>query len=159
MRGGMTASLRQSLHTIVRRIKRRPPLSEWGRARLPDRRRHRRLSARVSVAASRRLGLSAFAFRLRRDKSRNWTPALSSVPRLLLLYQSPRVKKPSGNLARATQRHWFKRKMPMTLVLVMAFNISVALALGFVFGRIYQIRSDELGRRVEPPPVARTPQP
>jgi hypothetical protein len=49
--------------------------------------------------------------------------------------------------------------MPMTLVLVMAFNISVALALGFVFGRIYQIRSDELGRRVEPPPVARIPQP
>jgi hypothetical protein len=45
----------------------------------------------------------------------------------------------------------------MTLVLVMAFNISVALALGFVFGRIYQIRSDELGRRVEPPPVARIP--
>jgi hypothetical protein len=46
----------------------------------------------------------------------------------------------------------------MTLVLVMAFNISVALALGFVFGRIYQIRS-ELGRRVEPPPVAHIPQP
>jgi hypothetical protein len=33
--------------------------------------------------------------------------------------------------------------MPM-LVLVMAFNILVALALGFVFGRIYQIRRDEL---------------
>jgi hypothetical protein len=47
----------------------------------------------------------------------------------------------------------------MTLVLVVAFNISVALVLGFVFGRIYQIRSDELGRRVEPPPVARIPQP
>jgi hypothetical protein len=47
----------------------------------------------------------------------------------------------------------------MTLMLVMAFNISVALVLGFVFGRIYQIRSDELGRRVEPPPVARIPQP
>ena len=28
----------------------------------------------------------------------------------------------------------------MTLVLVMAFNISVALGLGFVLGRIYQIR-------------------
>ena len=39
----------------------------------------------------------------------------------------------------------------MTLVLVMAFNISVALALGFVLGRIYQIRSDELERRAEPP--------
>jgi integral membrane sensor domain MASE1 len=37
-----------------------------------------------------------------------------------------------------------KRKMPMTLVLVMVFNILVALALGFVFGRIYQIRRHEL---------------
>ena len=34
----------------------------------------------------------------------------------------------------------------MTLVLVMAFNISVALGLGFVLGRIYQIRRDELER-------------
>jgi hypothetical protein len=40
-----------------------------------------------------------------------------------------------------------KRKMPMTLVLVMIFNILVALALGFVLGRIYQIRRDELERR------------
>jgi hypothetical protein len=40
------------------------------------------------------------------------------------------------------------------LVLVMVFNILVALALGLVLGRIYQIRRDELGRRVEPPPVA-----
>jgi hypothetical protein len=47
----------------------------------------------------------------------------------------------------------------MTLVLVMVFNILVALALGFLFGRIYQIRRDELGRRVEPPPVARVPVP
>jgi hypothetical protein len=44
--------------------------------------------------------------------------------------------------------------MPM-LVLVMVFNISVALALGFTLGRIYQIRSDELKRRAEPPPIAR----
>ena len=40
----------------------------------------------------------------------------------------------------------------MTLVLVMAFNILVALGLGFVLGRIYQIRRYELERRVEPPP-------
>ena len=40
------------------------------------------------------------------------------------------------------------------LALVMAFNISVALALGFVIGRIYQIRSDELERRVKPPRTA-----
>ena len=41
------------------------------------------------------------------------------------------------------------------LVLVMVFNISVALVLGFTIGRIYQIRLDQLERRVEPPPVAR----
>jgi hypothetical protein len=43
------------------------------------------------------------------------------------------------------------------LVLVMAFNILVALALGFVLGRIYQIRCNELDRRVEPPPVVYVP--
>jgi hypothetical protein len=37
--------------------------------------------------------------------------------------------------------------MPKTLVLVMIFNILVALALGFVFGRIYQIRRYELEQR------------
>jgi hypothetical protein len=37
--------------------------------------------------------------------------------------------------------------MPMTLVLVMVFNILVAFVLGFVFGRIYQIRRAELERR------------
>jgi hypothetical protein len=47
--------------------------------------------------------------------------------------------------------------MPMTLVLVMAFNISVALALGFVIGRIYQIRSNGLERRAEPPRAAYVP--
>ena len=41
------------------------------------------------------------------------------------------------------------------LVLIMVFNTSCALALGFTLGRIYQIRSDELKRRAEPPPVAR----
>jgi len=46
----------------------------------------------------------------------------------------------------------------MILVLVMAFNTSVALALGFVLGRIYQIRFDLLERRAEPP-VAGIPQP
>ena len=56
-------------------------------------------------------------------------------------------------------RNWFKRKMPMILVLVMAFNISVALALGFVIGRIYQMRSDELERRVKPPRTAYIPSP
>ena len=49
--------------------------------------------------------------------------------------------------------------MPMTLVLVMAFTTFTALGLGFVVGRIYQIRRDELERRAEPPPVALIPQP
>ena len=35
----------------------------------------------------------------------------------------------------------------MTLIPVMVFNIFVAFALGFVLGRIYQIRRDELERR------------
>jgi hypothetical protein len=49
----------------------------------------------------------------------------------------------------------------MTLVVVMAFNILVALGLGFVLGRIYQIRRDELERRdgFALPPTARIPQP
>jgi len=53
-----------------------------------------------------------------------------------------------------------KRKMLMTLVLVI-FNILVALALGFVLGRIYQIRRDELEYRdgLTLPPTTRTPQP
>ena len=45
----------------------------------------------------------------------------------------------------------------MTLVLVMAFNILVALGLGFVLGRLYQIRSDELERRAESPRTAYIP--
>jgi hypothetical protein len=48
--------------------------------------------------------------------------------------------------------------MPM-LVLVMVFNISIALVLGFTIGRIYQIRRNELERRVGPPPVAHVPRP
>jgi hypothetical protein len=53
-----------------------------------------------------------------------------------------------------------KRKMPMILVPVMIFNVLVALGLGFVFGRIYQIRRDELERRdgFTLPPTARIPQ-
>ena len=47
----------------------------------------------------------------------------------------------------------------MTLVLLMAFEISVALVLGFVVGRIYQIRRDELERGFTQPPTARIPQP
>ena len=45
------------------------------------------------------------------------------------------------------------------LVLLMVVEISVALALGFLVGRIYQIRSDELDRGFTLPPTARIPQP
>jgi hypothetical protein len=47
--------------------------------------------------------------------------------------------------------------MPMTLILVMAFNIFCALGLGFGLGRIYQIRRDELERGAEPPRTAYIP--
>ena len=49
----------------------------------------------------------------------------------------------------------------MTLVLVMIFNILVALGVGFVLGRIYQIRRDELERRdgFTLPRTAHIPQP
>jgi len=49
----------------------------------------------------------------------------------------------------------------MTLVLVMVFNILVAFVLGFVFGRIYQIRRAELERRdgFALPPTAHRPHP
>ena len=46
----------------------------------------------------------------------------------------------------------------MTGMLVMLFEILPALALGFVMGRIWQIRRDELDRRnFKVPPVARIP--
>ena len=49
----------------------------------------------------------------------------------------------------------------MILVLMMAFEISLALALGFVLGRIYQIRHHELERHdgFALPHTARIPQP
>jgi hypothetical protein len=52
--------------------------------------------------------------------------------------------------------------MPMFWVMVTVFEISVALALGFIVGRIYQIRCDELVGRdggFTAPPVARIPRP
>ncbi len=48
----------------------------------------------------------------------------------------------------------------MTLILLAAFEIVVALALGFVLGRIWQIRRNELEQRgFATPPVARIPRP
>jgi len=48
----------------------------------------------------------------------------------------------------------------MTLVLVMVFQISVAMAIGFVLGRIWQIRCDleqERAGHFTAPPIARIP--
>jgi hypothetical protein len=47
----------------------------------------------------------------------------------------------------------------MTLILLMVFEIGVALALGFVLGRIYQIRRYELERGFTLPPAAHIPRP
>ncbi len=48
----------------------------------------------------------------------------------------------------------------MTLVMLAAFNAVVALALGFVLGRIWQIRYYELERGgFTTPPVAHIPRP
>jgi hypothetical protein len=79
------------------------------------------------------------------------------APALLLFPKSPRENGPV-TFAQATYRHWPERNTPM-LVLVMVFNITVALVLGFTIGRIYQILRDELERRAELPPVAHVPRP
>jgi hypothetical protein len=50
----------------------------------------------------------------------------------------------------------------MILALVMVFQISVAMAVGFVLGRIWQIRCDLEEQRdvgVMAPPIARIPHP
>jgi hypothetical protein len=50
----------------------------------------------------------------------------------------------------------------MTLLLVMVFQISVAMAIGFVLGRIWQIRCDLEEQRdggFSAPPIARIPHP
>jgi hypothetical protein len=49
----------------------------------------------------------------------------------------------------------------MIMTLVVTFAILAALAIGFVSGRIWQIRCDEVTRRegFAPPPIARIPLP
>jgi hypothetical protein len=52
--------------------------------------------------------------------------------------------------------------MPMTWWLLMVFEISVAMAIGFVLGRIWQIRCDfeqQRGGGFVAPPIARIPRP
>jgi len=73
---------------------------------------------------------------------------------------APRVSCQKG-LSNPEVRGWWpwpKGESPMSLAMVMAFEILAALALGFVIGRIWQIRRDELDRRnFKVPPVARIP--
>ncbi len=50
----------------------------------------------------------------------------------------------------------------MTLMLLMVVEIGVAMAIGFIFGRIWQIRCDLEQQRAggfTAPPIARIPQP
>jgi len=55
-----------------------------------------------------------------------------------------------------------KGKMPMVLVLITLFEVSLAMVIGFVLGRIWQIRCDLEQERVggfTAPPTARIPPP
>jgi hypothetical protein len=55
-----------------------------------------------------------------------------------------------------------ERNTPMPLVLLTVFEISVAMAIGFILGRIWQIRSDLEQQRscnFTVPPIARIPRP
>jgi hypothetical protein len=54
------------------------------------------------------------------------------------------VRDANGPVTFARQRSGIgpERNMPMTLVLLMVFEMSVAIAIGFVLGRIWQIRCD-----------------
>ena len=65
----------------------------------------------------------------------------------------PFARRPGLLFAQAGKEH------AVTLVLLMVFVISVAMAVGFILGRIYQIRRDELARRVASPPGAHVPRP
>jgi hypothetical protein len=72
--------------------------------------------------------------------------------------KSPRVNGPVTLLGQSSG-FGPKGRCPMTFVLLTASEISLALALGFVLGRIYQIRRAELERGFTLPPTARIPQP
>jgi hypothetical protein len=55
-----------------------------------------------------------------------------------------------------------ERNVPMTLLLVMVLEVSVAMAIGFILGRIWQIRCDLEQQRAggfTAPPIARIPRP
>jgi hypothetical protein len=83
----------------------------------------------------------------------------SSFPRPVYL-PMPACKNNSVTFGRAS--YGPERNKPMILALVMVFQISVAMAVGFVLGRIWQIRCDlEQQRAVgfTVPPIARIPHP
>jgi hypothetical protein len=95
-------------------------------------------------------------------QSRGRTPPGRSSPMSISRRSRGGAQKRSGNLSSGTLERCPERNMPMTaLVLLMALSTSVAFALGFVLGWIYQIRGDELERRdgFPLPPTARIPQP
>jgi hypothetical protein len=84
---------------------------------------------------------------------------LSAATGLRYLPTSPRKKGPV-TFARAT--YSLERNISMILALVMVFQTSVAMTIGFVLGRIWQIRCDleqQSASGLTPPPMARIPRP
>jgi hypothetical protein len=76
----------------------------------------------------------------------------------LLLTRSP-AKNDTVTLLGQPSGNRLAKEIPMTLILLMVFEIGIALALGFVVGRIYQIRRYELERGFTLPPAAHIPRP
>ncbi len=78
------------------------------------------------------------------------------------IYQNHRVKNDPVTLLGQRSGIGPERNTPMTLLLLMVFEISVAMAIGFVLGRIWQIRCDleeQRGGGFTAPPIARIPHP
>ena len=77
-----------------------------------------------------------------------------------LLPKSPRENGPVtfANLAALTRD---RGELPMAMILLMIFLIGMALALGFLIGRVYRIRCDEVERRdgFQLPRTAHIPRP
>ena len=95
-------------------------------------------------------------------------PAITREAKRLLcrsacsIWQSRRSKNGSVTFARATYRHGPGKEHPVIWLLVMVLEISIAMAVGFVLGRIWQIRCDleqERAGSFTPPPIARIPHP
>jgi hypothetical protein len=79
-----------------------------------------------------------------------------------LVYYMPTSACKNGPVTFAGASYGRARNTPMILALVMVFQISVAMAVGFVLGRIWQIRCDLEQRRdvgFTAPPIATIPHP